>query len=245
MSAFSINLWEQGFIPVRYSNKNLISHWYSTDSEENFKRSPNLNYTETSITYKFNSYGYRTKEFDLTLSNPRILCLGCSHTEGVGINENDTWVKQLEIKFPDTDIYNIGVSGSSCDTISRLLINMCSILKPNKVFILWPDFSRYETYSFKEISPEYPTINFNLVNDANRETMWRFDDIQTKANYDRNRAVILLLQEIYRFDLKELRIEDLFAKTEFTDLYKNSSARDNIHPSPAQHKYIAEKFLND
>ncbi len=244
MSAYSINLWEPGFIPIRYPTKDVTTFWYGTDSEQNFKNYPNSKYNETSIVYKFNSHGYRTKEFDFTLPKPRILCLGCSHTEGVGVPESATWPTQLQTKFFDFDLYNMGVSGCSCDTISRLLINTCSILKPNKIFILWPDSTRYETYSFKEISPGYPTINFNLVGDANCESLWRFDDIQAKANYDRNRAIILLLQEIYKFDLYELRIEDLFSDTNFVSLNSIDTARDT-HPSPTHHKYIAEKFLND
>ena len=244
MNAYSINLWEQGSIPVRYPTKDLTLNWYSTDSEENFKKLTNSLYTETSIVYNFNSYGYRTKEFDLTLTKPKILCLGCSHTEGVGVKEQDTWPSQLQLLFPEFDLYNLGCSGASVDTVARLLINTCSVFKPNKVFILWPDSSRYETYSFKEISPGYPTINFNLANDVTSESRWRFDEIQTKANFDKNKAIVLLLQEIYRFDLYDLRIDDLMVDPKFVELNKVDSARDT-HPSPTHHKYIAEKFFND
>lgn len=243
MSAYSINLWEQRMIPVRYHNKDITSFWYSTDSEQNFKKSPNTKYTETSIIYKFNSHGYRTKEFDLTLSKPTILCLGCSHTEGVGVPESATWPMQLQLKFPEFDLYNMGISGCSCDTISRVLINVCSIFEPDKVFILWPESTRYETYSFKETSPGYPSINFNLVGEATRETIWRFDDIQIKANYDKNHAIISLLQQIYGFELHELRVEDLFSDDNFISLNKLDTARDH-HPSPTHHKFIAEKILN-
>jgi hypothetical protein len=204
MEALSINLWEQGFVPIRYPTKNLTAFWSSSDSEEKFKKNPVAGYTETSIVYKYNSHGYRTKEFDFNLTDSNILCFGCSHTEGIGVREEDTWPSKLQDKFPNHTVYNLGDAGASGDTVTRILLNSCSIFKPSKVFILWPEIARFETYSYKDISPGYPTINFHSIWDADKNNSWKFDEIQLKSNFDRNRAVILLLQEIFYHDLYSL-----------------------------------------
>jgi hypothetical protein len=241
-TAHNINLWAQGFIPIRYPTVNKTLYWTGSDSEQNFLKNPKPEYNETSITYVYNTYGYRTKEFELTTPNSNILCLGCSHTEGVGLRYEDVWVSQILNQFLDYNVYNLGFGGGSGDTVTRTLVNCCSVFQPKKVFILWPSMSRFETYSFDSNSPGYPQLNFNCSNDITRSNIHLYDKIQLKANLDKNRALVIALKQIYGFELYEIYADDLTSDDKFRKLSSIDRARD-FHYGPTQHKRIAEMFL--
>jgi hypothetical protein len=55
-------------------------------------------YYDKKIEYKYNSWGYRTKEFD-DVNEDYILTFGCSFTEGIGLDYNDMWSTKLSKKL--------------------------------------------------------------------------------------------------------------------------------------------------
>lgn len=132
---------------VREHLANRKSKWYSSDSPENYRD----NYHELSdyfknckITYTWNSDGYRTKyEFDELVPEQFVLCFGCSYTEGVGVDDNDTWSSCLE-KLIKKPCINMGMAGGSTDAIvanSNLWMNN-RYPKPHFVMIQIPETSR-------------------------------------------------------------------------------------------------------
>ena len=70
-------------------------------------------YYNKKIEYKYNSWGYRTKEFK-DLEDDYILIFGCSFTEGIGLYYDDMWATKLskELKL---DVFNIGMGGTGVD----------------------------------------------------------------------------------------------------------------------------------
>ena len=102
--------------------------WNGTDSENNFKKNCAVPESRQileesgwlvpeSLTYKFNSEGFRDDEFD---QQPAGLAIGCSHTQGVGIKNEHTWPSQLQ-SMMGQKIWNLGVGGAALDTCYRLL----------------------------------------------------------------------------------------------------------------------------
>lgn len=93
---------------------------------------------------KYNSFGYRTHEFD-SITDRHIVVGGCSHTEGVGLHLEQTWVKQLE-KELSTQIINLGAGGSNADFVSQNLTlwlqNHTHKLRPHLVIAQWPNLYR-------------------------------------------------------------------------------------------------------
>ena len=73
--------------------------------------------TPNSVTYTYNSHGFRTTEFD---DNPVGLALGCSFTEGTGVPVQASWPEVLA-RLVNFSVKNLGVSGCSLDTCFRLL----------------------------------------------------------------------------------------------------------------------------
>lgn len=235
------NLWAEGFIPKTHHPKNQIVHWSGSDTEENWVKNPKPGYTETSITYNYNSYGYRTTEFDLTNNIPKILCFGCSHTEGVGLKFEDIWISHIKLKFSDHDLYNLGIGGASADYVTRLLSNTASIFNPDYVFILWPSMSRFETYKTVYNLNDDPTL-MNGPWNLNEHNKCMADETNMYNNLQKNRLIINLLQNKYQFKLHELSTDDELGTMAFNQLYQLNQARDH-HYGPAQHQRIAELFM--
>lgn len=215
------NYWRTGFVPVIEHKVNVTSNWSGTDSKENFFRNPKAGYTTDSIIYKYNSLGYRTSEFDY--KRPAVLCLGCSFTEGVGVAEQDTWTKQLTIPYP---VYNMGIGGSSGDTVARVLTNVANIFKIHAVFILWPQMFRYELYNEGNAETVIPT-------DSNGFNHKSLTDVNFYNIRQRNRNIVELLSLLHNFKVIEHTVEE----SPVLD-----RGRDN-HPGPQWHKSISKIFM--
>ena len=89
---------------------NKVLKFTQTDSEEKFyqnreKFGVDWYYYDKQIDYKYNSWGYRTKEFS-ELNDDYILVFGCSFTEGIGLNYDDTWASKLGKKL-NLDVFNL------------------------------------------------------------------------------------------------------------------------------------------
>ena len=99
-------------------------------------------YHQTPVAYRYNSYGYRTKEFEDINSN-FMLAMGCSHTEGVALPEKDIWCTRLA-EHLDLDLINMGASGQGLEFIcynSERYIS-CGFPLPCVVVIQHPERAR-------------------------------------------------------------------------------------------------------
>jgi len=222
------NCWGSGFIPKLTHNVNVTRYWCGSDSEENFKKNPKPGYDQTSIVYKFNSHGYRTKEFEFNSDKKSIICIGCSFTYGTGINVEDSWPSHIERAFPEYNVYNLGVPGSSGDTIARILTNIENLLNPAMILILWPEIHRYEIYNENKIMDV-------SSKDKNAYTPTILIDSHFEALKQKNQAIISLLKDKFNYAVFEHSTRTLPIHVD--------NARDN-HPGPQSHRAIAQVFLN-
>jgi hypothetical protein len=97
---------------------NKILYFTSTDTEILFELNKKTQgeewiYHNKKIEYKYNSWGYRTKEFT-ELSDDYILTFGCSFTEGIGLHYDDMWSTKLGKKL-NLDVFNLGMGASGVD----------------------------------------------------------------------------------------------------------------------------------
>jgi hypothetical protein len=230
------NFWQQGVIyKANHGLYNTTVHWSGTDTRENYLKNPKLGYTETSISYDYNEYGFRCDQFDLTDQRPRILCMGCSHTEGTGLPVSQIWPTLLQEKFSDYKLYNLGVGGASCDTVARVLTNVCSVLTPAKVFILWPEIDRFEIFE----NPQ--SVIFKGTWNVKSNELFLLDELHSFNRFERNKLIVELLRENFKFDLYTVAVNEL--SDQFYNLSKIDQARDN-HYGPTQHKHIAKLFMD-
>jgi hypothetical protein len=221
------NHWnDHKFIPIRPGKSNLTLNWSDSDSEENFIKNPKVGYSKDSVIYKYNSYGYRTNEFNFT--DPAILCLGCSFTEGIGVNSEQAWPGILAKHFINYNVYNLGVEGTSGDSVPRILANIKDLINVKLVFILWPILWRYEIYHEDRVQ----TIR-STTNDGFSSLM--LTDVNFFNIKQRNKLMVSLLAQIYQYNIVEHDIEDFPLTLD--------QGRDT-HPGPNSHKEMANMFLN-
>ena len=96
---------------------NKVLKFAQTDSEDKFyenkeKLGEDWYYYEKEIEYKYNSWGYRAKEFSEL--GDYILVFGCSFTEGIALHYDDIWSTKLAKKL-NLDVFNLGAGGSGPD----------------------------------------------------------------------------------------------------------------------------------
>jgi hypothetical protein len=95
-------------------------------------------------TYSYNELGFRGDS--IYKDGFKIMSIGDSHTEGVGVSDNKTWSHQLCKLIPDAVDLNFGFGGRSNDYIVRCLLSYYNTIKPDLVLIMYTYPSRKEYY---------------------------------------------------------------------------------------------------
>lgn len=118
--------------------------------------------------YQTNSYGYRCAEFrPLPDGGKNVVVLGCSHTFGEGLQEEQTWIHRVSKKSNKIlRWWNLARPGASADQMIRILYGTEKLLFPKLIVACWPAWSRRErledfAQSLTSDSPLLKTENDN------------------------------------------------------------------------------------
>lgn len=232
---------------VPYAKKfaNQTIEWFAADSQEQFaqnlekqKHLLRINgWLDNSVSYTFNSNGFRCEEFT---EDPTAMFLGCSHTFGLGIPYESTWpyivAKKLRLKNT-----NLGYPGTSNDTAFRLAYHYIPIIKPKIVIFLSPSESRLElvkndidSVNLLPSNQTPPLIKHNRFI-SNFYQNWLSSDTNLIMNKIKNTMAINMLclnQQIkfLSFDSTELKMYDL--------------ARDLLHTGIKSNFIFADEVIN-
>ena len=145
-------LWykETGPDHCRKEFANQTIHWSPSDTEDLYlenKKDPiksklldELGWNADNITYSYNHQGFRCGQFDNRAAG---IAIGCSLTEGVGINENQAWPSILS-SLLGVHIWNMGIGGMGSASNFRMLLHYLPILKPKFVVHCVPNKLRFE-----------------------------------------------------------------------------------------------------
>lgn len=184
---------------------------------------------EDSITYQFNSHGFRDSEFTEESS---ILALGCSFTEGIGLTAEQVWPKLLE-KQLGIKVWNLGIGGSSLDTAFRMLTYYINKLNISTVFLLEPPMHRMEL-----ITEPYP-ISYTPgdINPNDYYKQWLLDDRNAYFNSLKN---ILAMRQL----CNDKNIKFFNAPAAMLGESSTDRARDLEHHGPMCQKHLADYFIN-
>jgi hypothetical protein len=140
-----MKIYQPGFIG--HEDANTCLEWDPGSYEaflKNLKEMPdNWYYRNAKITYNINSLGHRSKEITEVNLDNYILCIGCSHTEGVGMELEKTYPFLLAKKL-NCDYYNLSLGATGIDVVLHNLTIWFSTItkKPKALIIQWPDFTR-------------------------------------------------------------------------------------------------------
>lgn len=102
--------------------------------------------TSGTNTYTYNELGFRGDS--IYKNGFRIMSVGCSHTEGVGVSDNQTWPYYFSKLVNNGVDLNAGFGGRSNDYIARCIITMVDTFRPNLVNIMYTYPSRKEYYRY-------------------------------------------------------------------------------------------------
>ena len=99
------------------------------------------------VEYRFNKFGYRSDEFDLTGSAPALMFIGCSNTNGAALPWESLWTTIVTKHFASSwkialRQYNLAWGGTGSDHVAMMVHQCVDILKPRAIFVLWPYIHR-------------------------------------------------------------------------------------------------------
>lgn len=133
-----------GRFPIMLDKINFSSNFISTDSEEQFKHNYNKihsYYQKADIKYVNNECGFRAKPFE-QYTKGFGLALGCSHTYGVGVRQEDTWHAELG-RCIGKQFVNLGCESHGIEAVCSVAREWTKhYARPDCVFIQLPDFNR-------------------------------------------------------------------------------------------------------
>jgi hypothetical protein len=165
--------------------------WFTTDSLLNYIKNGNKKYSINDIIYNINENGFRINPNSLENENKDIIaCFGCSHTFGVGLPWDQTWVNNLnELLDHKYEIKNYGISGASNDNISRMIYNYTLNNKPKIICCYFPEMTRVELVDEKmgylwNYTDNFLSMTFNC--NGTQDNKFKDDIEKIKENQKEN-----------------------------------------------------------
>jgi len=210
----------------------------------------NISNTDISgkCTYTYNELGFRGDS--IHKEGFKVMSLGCSITEGIGVNDNETWSAQFSSIIENGVNLNFGSGGRSNDFIVRCLLTYYDLIKPDLVLIMYTFPHRKEFYtkdnelnSFaltsklknisrnQQIIMEYQNDNEDFINWYKNHQLIKYFLATKNCNWVWNGcfSTSTQYQEINRFDGD-------FGINTF------DVGSDGIHPGKIRHEVYANKL---
>ena len=142
-----------GPVHLQQHHRSKVFKWIGQDSEQAFNQHMSIAESRAQlekfgwadpdcISYSYNAQGFRDDEFN---NDPAGLALGCSFTQGTGVDIDSTWHRQLS-RMLDMRIWNLGLGGSATDTAFRLAEYWITNLNVKFVTMCVPDAHRFEIW---------------------------------------------------------------------------------------------------
>jgi hypothetical protein len=123
----------------------ISSYKYSLDSRINKRYQTSGSDNTGNCQYTYNELGFRG---DSPIKEGfKVMSIGCSLTEGVGVNDKETWPLQFCSHLSNSVNLNFGCGGRSNDYISRCLLSYYDYVKPDLVLIMYTFLNRREIYT--------------------------------------------------------------------------------------------------
>ena len=208
---------------------------------------------------KTNSQGYRCPEWEpMPEGKKNVVVLGCSHTFGQGLEDDQHWVHFVGQHNSDRLRYwNLGVPGASGEALVRRLWGTQKLIDPKIIIVCWPPITRREWYD-REITPVHgDSVKLHIQNRRTdlsnhlHNVFWieKYAEIyQAKTFYCHS------MEQIKHPDLDRLNILDTYTlancwpywdKFEQREQLKSPSlAADGQHYGVEHHERFAKLFLD-
>ena len=202
-------------------------------------------------------HGYRCPSWDPMPSGKKnVVVLGCSHTYGVGHDNNTHWVHFLsQHNTKRLRYWNLGQPGASADKIVRILYGCEKLIDPRIIIVCWPVWSRRERlgkYAESLTSSDEKLKTEDSDTDKNNFLKNVFF-VEKYAEKNNCKTFHCFAQDSYQEHTKDLKVlEDYTIQncwpnwnmhTARTLHPESSLAADGKHFGVEHHKRFAELFL--
>lgn len=242
-----------------YGHAGKTMSWCPSDSEDRFDanmadpknkvRLEKNGWTKDSISYTFNSDGFRSEEFTYE-PNDSILFLGCSLTVGIGVDLETSWAYTVASRL-GLRRYNLGVGAGGPDMCFRLAYHWIPRLQPKYVAMLTPDAARIEIVTDNESLTFIPS---NTKND-DFYTTWLSHPANAEMNRLRSVMGVQMICNSIGVPLVEIPVEKCYTARDSKeswirdlirpDRVKSQIGRDLMHPGGYWHDQVADRFLQE
>ena len=199
-------------------------------------------------TYTYNELGFRGDS--IHKKGFKIMSIGCSNTEGVGVNNNQTWSSNFTSLIPNGVDMNFGTGGRSNDFISRCLLTYYDLIKPDLVLIMYTNSQRREIYTENDgVEPFMPTTSWGWLKNTEegREVQTHLVSLQNNnadfINWYKNHLLIKYFLETKKcnwlWNGQSGILRDYSEYNRFDGNYEMpflDYGVDNVHPGP-KHNY--------
>jgi hypothetical protein len=152
--------------------------------------------------------------------------LGCSHTYGIGTKPELTWPSIL-------GAINLGVPGCSSDMVVRILPDMLEQYNPSVVYILWPDWTRFEYLKNGQYHQSLPGDNDRIYHMATATNKWLVE------NFKKQRATAKNLCKDIK--LVDMTLDELIPHIDHADQWPQTDDGSG-HFNFVWHRWVADIF---
>ena len=204
--------------------------------------------------YTYNELGFRGDS--INKQGFKVMSLGCSLTEGVGVNDTETWPAQFCSHINNSVNFNFGTGGRSNDFITRCLLSFFDTIKPDLVLILYTYQHRQEIYTnVNGVEPYIPGQSWGYLEETTEgHNIQQLKDMLQNDNEDfinwyKNHLLITYFLKtknvpfVWNGSILNTSYEDSnkfdYDYTKFLDFGK-----DNSHPG-SEHNNVYAKNLYD
>jgi len=203
------------------------------------------------------SHGYRCPSWDpMPDGKKNVVVLGCSHTYGVGLEDNEHWVHHVsQHNTKRLRYWNLGQPGASADKIVRILYGCEKIIDPRIIIICWPAWSRRERLEShtKNLIGSAEELRFENDDTDKNSFLKNVFFVEKYAERNNCKTFHCFAQDSYQEHVKGLNIlEDYTIKNcwPYWDRFEQrvpynepSLAADGQHYGVEHHKRFAQLFL--
>jgi hypothetical protein len=204
-------------------------------------------------TYTYNELGFRGDS--IHKNGFKVMSIGCSLTEGVGVNNDETWPSQFCSHVPNSVNFNFGTGGRSNDFITRCLISFYDFIKPDLVLLMYTSPLRREIYTKNNgIEPFMSTTSWGYLKEDNEGKKiqdyltYTQNENEDLINWYKNHLLIKYFLEskkcnwIWNGSFLNINYEDL---NRYDGDYINFIDRgvDGWHPGPRHNKIYSIKLI--
>ena len=243
----------------------IKSHWVDHLDAHEDRIGKKMKYFHTDqsgiLEYRLNDYGYRSdidyEDFLFSTSQEDyILGIGCSMTEGIGINVEDTWLEKLGRMLGLTTI-NFGLTSGTVDYCNYQLTQLYNnqwkdINLPLHVFVLVPPENRWSIINGEEMT-FFQGPNFSSVDGDGRliyKLGNKYDYCVVESEEKKYAEKMLQYSKFDKYNTSQSFILDILQ--EKYNLFKLNwdyfgvnfpkSKADSMHFDETYHEKIAKEF---